>query len=327
MKAPFITHKELKDFEKKLVCLIKDISCCGEGGNQSAFEDSPYDDTIYGRRNGQWTRVTPGITEHNALSGKQGGDSVKNEFYHLDKRTYDNIQELLDSTPSPDYFPMEIRLSIAPEITVYERGANLTINFIRDILTQGDAGSITGEVIKISEGNQNPYSHPPDDPFKIYNGQDNFKFIWEVSHAQGPCKNNKLNEEDCKGRIEAGTVQSNTVEIIPKLKIFYGNFSVEPMDSIQARSLPQNSWESVNSFILQTGNINKSFAVFIPFSKSILKIEDEGNLYVNITEEYELISDNFQIKDAGGNSHRYKKYIMKNDIPYLIPTEHKITIA
>lgn len=113
-------------------------------------------------------------------------------------------------------------------------------------------------------------------------------------------------------------------EIIFDNMIFYGNTDTIPSNSAEVRNLPNKVFNTgTNELTLQTGSVNKIFAVAVPSTKQIDLVLDENAMFADITRTY--LFTEMMIEDAGGNPTPYNVYIMQNAIPYTRNHNHKIT--
>lgn len=111
-----------------------------------------------------------------------------------------------------------------------------------------------------------------------------------------------------------------------RYQIFYGPTAVTPTNSANTRSLPSSRFtDAGNVFILNTGSIEKIFAVAMPATMSLVSVIDLDALNANITANY--IMTTFTVNDAGANPVAYKIYIMTNAVPYPSNHRHQITVS
>lgn len=92
----------------------------------------------------------------------------------------------------------------------------------------------------------------------------------EVTYDEGPCKLDNFGQEDCTGRIPAGTVVSNTLSYIGQRKAFYGTPVTTPTDSAGVRAVGnsvfaayENSGVSAAGLDL-VGSPSANFTITIP---------------------------------------------------------------
>ena len=219
---------------------------------------------------------------------------------------------------------------IAPSISLnnitktIETGSNISENLVITF-NQNDAGSVTGRKIfkdgvEIAD-NVNTVNVTQNNVTSVIN------FNCQVCYGDGIVKNNNLGIADNYGQILAGCITSANRTITPQLKHFWGNRSSTPTTSAEVRALSNNTFSTTNSITLSTGTINTKFVVCIPSTRSITKVIDSSNLNADITLNYVLINNNFNVLDAGGNARSYKMYVMSTSVPYSTSVNHIITIG
>ena len=127
----------------------------------------------------------------------------------------------------------------------------------------------------------------------------------------------KLEEKDIKFMLE-------WMHDYETLSIFQNDFL--SVDENTAKQFINNSFSNVSQITLSTGIQNTNFIVCIPNNRSITSVIDSSNLNADITLNYILINNNFQVEDVGGVNHAYKLYAMTTAIPYFPSANHIITI-
>lgn len=122
---------------------------------------------------------------------------------------------------------------------------------------------------------------------------------------------------------QAGTFLLNFT-ITAQYKQFYGPVSAEPTDSASVRALPSDRFDTAgNTFDLNTGTVEKIFAVAMRVGKTITSVIDVTALNANITSQY--ILNNFDVDDAGATPTAYNIYVYEQAIPYSENHIHRIT--
>lgn len=234
------------------------------------------------------------------------------------------IQQILDVIAEPPTY-VQPTTNLTNVTQTVETGTTLS-NLTLDIsFTQNDAGTANGftlrrngVVISNNQNNQRTES----------NITSTINFQGSVSYGQGVLKQNNLGIDDPTGRVQAGTINTPTRTLIPKLRLFWGTSASIPTNSTQVRNLPNNNaYENYNQIDLETGTTNTTFVVAIPSTKSVANVTDLGNLNANITSEYVLTDSNFTVQDIGGTNRNYKLYVMDQAIPYTTTTTHRITLS
>ena len=231
------------------------------------------------------------------------------------------INQILDVIADhPTYISPTVSLNNITQIV--ENGSNLS-GTLNVTFTQNDAG----QVISYSISRNNiQISNIQTGEFNEVNIQSPITFNSTVCYESGPIKNNNLGIPDPVGRILQGCITSSNRIITPMLRYFWGSNLNIPSTSSAVRTLSNNSFSNVSQITLSTGIQNTNFIVCIPNNRSITSVIDSSNLNADITLNYILINNNFQVEDVGGVNHAYKLYAMTTAIPYFPSANHIITI-
>jgi len=121
----------------------------------------------------------------------------------------------------------------------------------------------------------------------------------------------------------SGTFQLNFT-ITAQYREFYGPASTAPANSADVRALANNRFDTAGAtFDLNTGTVERIFAVAMRVGKNIISVIDVTALNANITSQY--ILNNFNVNDAGGTPTAYNIYIYTQAIPYSENHIHRIT--
>ena len=232
------------------------------------------------------------------------------------------INQILDVIADhPTYISPTVSLNNITQIV--ENGSNLS-GVLSITFTQNDAGEVISySILK----NSIEIANTQNTVFNETNIQNQIIYNCIVCYESGIIKNNNLGIPDPTGRILQGCITSSNRTITPLLKYFWGNTSTIPTSSSEIRSLSNNNFSNISQITLSTGTVNTNFIVCIPNNKSIVSVIDTSNLNANITNNYILINNNFQVGDAGGILHSYKLYIMSTSVPYSPSANHLITIS
>lgn len=231
------------------------------------------------------------------------------------------INQILDVIADhPTYISPTVSLNNITQIV--ENGSNLS-GTLNVTFTQNDAG----QVISYSISRNNiQISNIQTGAFNEVNIQSPIIFNSTVCYESGPIKNNNLGIPDPVGRILQGCITSSNRIITPMLRYFWGSNLNIPSTSSAVRTLSNNSFSNVSQITLSTGIQNTNFIVCIPNNRSITSVIDSSNLNADITLNYILINNNFQVEDVGGVNHAYKLYAMTTAVPYFPSANHIITI-
>jgi hypothetical protein len=122
-----------------------------------------------------------------------------------------------------------------------------------------DAGAETGTSLE-KNGTEIATAFPHTDS-NITIGTSAIVYSASVDYAQGACKLDNRGNVDCNGRIEAGTVNSNTISFIGSRKAFAGTPTQTPDDSAEVRALVQSSFNSQNNTTVNASGTAISFPV------------------------------------------------------------------
>lgn len=195
---------------------------------------------------------------------------------------------------------------------------NITITF-----TQNDAGILTSyELFR----NNTIYSNNQITNINETNIQSGITYYGKCCYNEGITKTNNLGIPDSTNKILAGCIDSISRTITPSLKYFWGASNTIPITSNDIRNLSNNMFANTSTITLSTGISYTNFIVAIPNNKHISTVIDTTNLNANITSNYLLTNNNFQVADASGNLKSYNLYVMTTAIPYNPSANHIITI-
>jgi hypothetical protein len=141
----------------------------------------------------------------------------------------------------------------------------------------------------------------------------------------------KLNSEGASQQWKAeGT---NTKEVVFTSQIrtitarfirYYGAQATSVTDSASVKALPTNEFQTANgnTFILNTGTVEKKFIAVLPPSITISQVIDlETN--ANITSDY-ILTGTVNVTDADGANRLYNVYEMNLGAPYSAIHRHQI---
>lgn len=260
--------------------------------------------------------VTDDVTVSGRISGVEDAEEPGDA---INKKLLDEVKAVI--TVGADYVQPIAYISYSS--TTVEKGTTLTDISVNVSFTQYDAGSPTNysllkDDVVISTVQNNTIT--------LSNIVNTIELVGEVDYLEGPIKNNNLGEPSPAGRILAGTINSASTLVTPRLKSFSGGATAIPTDSAQVRALPGNQFETTSIINIETGVVNKNFIVAVPFTKGITSVIDTGNLNLDITSAY-VLAGTFDVEDAGGNLSSYRVYAMTIAVPYPVSTNHKITIG
>jgi len=261
-----------------------------------------------------------GITDHNDLSGLQGG-LQPDEFYHLKKSQYDLLDAVIQaSIIHPSYTQPSSSLNI--NSNTFEIGSTQVIN-ITQTFNKNDAGNKTSEFITKNGTivtNTNTFTE------NLFITSSNVVYGGYVNYSQGLCnKTNNLGNIDCTNQIPAGTVISPIKTISGALRRYSGSIDNFPISGTELRNklLSSSVLNTANNFTFNTGTTNKRFLIAIPGNKTLISVQNTGtNEFLNFIT-YNTISF---IPDASGTNQAYKVYVLENAVPFSSNYTLNVTI-
>lgn len=177
------------------------------------------------------------------------------------------VEVIAQKTIAPTYTAPTVTIAGNPAPGSIEIGAILSIIFSRTFV-QNDAGSLTAsrlykDSVQISAGF--PYTDTGVQVVStpiVYNAQ--------VDYAQGPIKNNNMGMPDPTGRIEAGTIGSNSLSYVGLRKSFYGSPASTPVSSADVRAMSDSTFTTADNPDVDASGQNlvpaptPSFTITIP---------------------------------------------------------------
>lgn len=197
------------------------------------FEVGDYDlEQFTNESDNPFLRESDLVNEHNSLTGKQGGDDILDEFYHLKEGEHLYLTDIVENDTiglilnaiavHPTYVPPTS--SITNVTQTAEVGSTVNIN-ISQTFTQNDAGLYSSQTIKkdgTTVSTTSGYSETLTVPTTntVYSGT--------VTYTEGVTKNNNLGIPDPVGKILAGTVTSPNRTVSPIYPVFFGKFTTQP---------------------------------------------------------------------------------------------------
>lgn len=223
MYAPANQNDEVRKLRKLLECYIKDCNYDLLNTNSSentGFDDAPTDGITYGRKNESWVPITLSNLFHNELGGKQGGDGTN--FYHLSEDQYQGLDTLFSIVPHPEYISPTVNINVVNQIL--EVGSN-SIGQVKSSFIRNDGGPLQSEKIfknEIEVSATGIYNESE----VIQEGETTYKS--SATFLEGPIKENEIQVQDPIGRIQAGTVESETKIITGIIPWFWKSFAELP---------------------------------------------------------------------------------------------------
>lgn len=288
-------------------------------GNQTNIEVEPSKDINNNLKYGTDGKLyaTGGIFAEdiiNNTSSKFGKYNSGQTIPAVGKTAEQVLKDILTELIPPIYYYPTLSLSsnyAETEIGAKEIPITLTATF-----NKNDGGNLTSGSIE-KNGQSIASSLTYTDIITIPSSQ--ISYTAKVSFGTGGIKNDNLGNPYPSGQIQAGTLTSNTVNIIGNTKIYYGtgdNSNIRSGESVFTRSS--------NNFILNTGTTENMYWVWLPEGKVLSSVIDMDTLNLDITDRF--VSAQTQISDAGDGILNGTLYTMTNDVIYNTSHRFNITI-
>lgn len=129
--------------------------------------------------------------------------------------------------------------------------------------TQNNAGALAGSLL-YRNGTQISNAMPYTDANVTLVDGTPIAYSANVSYAQGACLNNNLGTQDCTGRINAGSVPTNTITYYGYRNVFWGVPVTPPAVSADVRNLSGSFLNPLNgtqfTINIPAGSLNVCFA-------------------------------------------------------------------
>jgi hypothetical protein len=119
-------------------------------------------------------------------------------------------------------------------------------------------------------------------------------------------------------------INSNSFTVTARYYRFAGPVAAIPADGVAVRALPFAFQTGAGTMILNTGAVEKIFAVAVPPGFQVTTAFDLDAL--NAPLNYALVGTR-NVTDAGGTVRVYNLYVLQNAAPYSGSHRHEITIA
>lgn len=256
-----------------------------------------------------------------------------NDYTNNDKTSVGTISTLkndIDFIKSslavhPSYIAPTMTITSTPSVSNLEVGQTITVT-INGVFNKNDAGNLSVMAIK-KDGTTIGTAFPFVDSNVVLTTTPKI-YQASTTYTQGPIKNNNFGDPDPVGRIEAGTINSNTISYRGYYFIPYGSSVSIPTTSVQARSLPQNQLSSSSNTLNLKAKVGMLYQIlYLPIDKSLSKVIDTDALNLDITSEYVLDANIFIINDIGSTPRPYKAYVRSQDVSYSTEHNHQITLS
>lgn len=249
-------------------------------------------------------------------------DTVVFEDLGIDgKVTAYTIAELVP----PEYLePTAVISGASPVPSVIEVGTIIS-PIISLAFNQNDAGNKLTNILN-RNGVQiaNTFPHT-DTNYQIVEGNNSYQAV--VTYAQGPIKQDNRGDDYPTGRIEAGSILSNTLMYSGRRKAFYGAITGDvPNSSSTVRGLPNSLLNpSGVDYILNIpiGTVRVVFA--IPSTMSISYVE-----YIELSNsDLKTLFEETVVSVQGANGYlatSYKVYSFTPVEPYPVEVNYRIKV-
>lgn len=123
------------------------------------------------------------------------------------------------------------------------------------------------------------------------------------------------------------TFNSGNFTVTAYFILFQGPTSSNPSNSAQVRALGASQfYGGGTTFTLNTGTVERRFAVALPPGVTITQVIDIDSLGDNITSNYVLVGI-IGVLDAGGTNRLYNLYVMTNAITYETNHRHSVSVS
>ena len=154
-----------------------------------------------------------------------------------------------------------------------------------------------------------------------------------ADYLSGNTKNDNLGNPDTRvpavrnpntPQAPENNFPSNTVTFIGYYNYFYDSLASVPTTSADVRAFVNKQLTNVgNSFILNSGTVNKIFSIAMPTTHTLSSVIDLDALNANITGNFVLST--FNVNDAGGTPVAYNVYTLSNAVSYS--SNHRLSIT
>ena len=154
----------------------------------------------------------------NLGSGKTVGKYTNGQTIPAQGKTIDEVLfDIATETVHPTYSVPAVSIT-SPSSSNYEIGSTISPITILYNYNQNNGGSISSGGVVYKKNGTALGSNT--DNITSLTSAVNYQVT--VTYDQGACINNNLGQLDCTGRINAGTVSSNTVTFTPQAKSYFG---------------------------------------------------------------------------------------------------------
>lgn len=214
----------------------------------------------------------------------------------------------------------------------FEAGTSISVNLKSDF-TKNDAGDITDHKIYknsdvIHEGGASASTTFNVEAFTL--GDETVNFKSEASYADGPIKNNNLDQPSPDGQIKAGKINSNNLSFTGQRNLFYGT-GVGELPELNSATVRALTGKKLNPTQGYSWNINIAIGqqyVIFAYPNTLRDVNQVMYVETNDTG----MASNFtktEVEVEGANAFTaktYKVYSYRMAAPAAAPMTFKVTI-
>jgi hypothetical protein len=263
----------------------------------------------------------------NVGPGGSVGGSETNETFVVNTPLEDVLRDILIKVLPVSYVQPSLLLTETANggVLSYEVGSLLNLTFSL-AYTQNDAGTEVSR--KLLKNNVQIATTTPHTDLSVTIIDTPIPYKGQLTYNQGACKLNNLGVIDCTGRVNAGTIDSNTITFLGFRKAFYGGNATIPNDSTTMRSLAGNS---------NNPQVGSSFIINIPIGSTHVvfaypaTLQDVSSVkYVELSNsEIKTLFTKSIVNVAGNNNYSaiaYKMFVYTPVQPFQTNATYVVTI-
>ena len=214
----------------------------------------------------------------------------------------------------------------------FEAGTSISVNLKSDF-TKNDAGDITDHKIYknsdvIHEGGASASTTFNVEAFTL--GDETVNFKSEASYADGPIKNNNLDQPSPDGQIKAGKINSNNLSFTGQRNLFYGT-GVGELPELNSATVRALTGKKLNPTQGYSWNINIAIGqqyVIFAYPNTLRDVNQVMYVETNDTGMASSFTKT-EVEVEGANAFTaktYKVYSYRMAAPAAAPMTFKVTI-
>lgn len=294
-----------------------DFDAALEAGTINAFDEVFFNDTGetgWVNKEGNFVLSTPRTQKSYTLNGTSLGALADGSTIPAGKSLDEIMAMATQKAVAPKYTAPTVAIAnnagTAP--AAVEAGTSINVK-LRATFTKNDAGNLTAfKILKgteeVATGSATQLDYTAEAPIVI--GDETISFKANAAWADGPVKNNNLNQPDNRGQIKAGNKDSSTVNFVGQRKSFWGagvGAAPETITSDVVRGLPNSKLNIANGVTKLSVAAGSRYIMFaVPTGKRVTAVKYvEGN-DPNMLANFE--SSTVQVADARGAQNGLKAY-------------------